>query len=541
MLATVLRQPASDDASRQAAWRQLVDLLAQSRTDDDVRLERDAYRRLRDWRQAIPAEVRQAAAGALAGRQVPPSLVRFFSEDTPSVARPLLRAVTLSSLQWMDLLPALSPTARALLRHRADLGAEVERALQSFGSIDFVLEAPEPQPLATMVANDEAPPSAAAPDEPVELPSIAELLNRIERHQKGEAVPPPPNAPAEPTCTAFSFETDALARLTHVEGADVGPLVGLSLLLLAEPLGGQGVDGQVAGAVRARIPFRDGRLQMAQDTPVAGGWRMSGVPVFDPRTGRFMGYRGRARRPRADEEAGQGGLFGLDAPGGSLQQLMHEIRTPLNAIVGFGEMIEHAVLGPAPRDERERAGRIVADARRLVEAVEDLDTAARIAGGTLGQRLENVTPAAMRQVIEAAGAPAARDRGAAIGLAVDPFLQPILADAGRTERMVGRLVAASMLTAAPGERLAVALSGDLDRWQLEVARGARIAGRSEADLLDPILAVEEDEGGPILGLAFSLRLVRSLAEAAGGRLEIRPDRFILTIGSAAPADASVGA
>jgi len=541
MLATVLRQPASDDAGRQAAWRQLVDLLAQTRTDDDVRLERDAYRRLRDWRRTIPVEVREAAAGALAGRPVPPSLVRFFSEDAPAVARPLLRAVTLSSVQWLDLLPSLSPTARALLRHRADLGADVERALQSFGSIDFVLEAPEPQPVTTAIANDEAPPTSAAPDVPPELPSIAELLDRIARFQQGEVAPPPPAAPVEPACTAFSFETDALAQVTHVDGAPAEALVGLSLLWLAEPMNGQGVDGQVAGAVRARIPFREGRLEMAGGGMVAGAWRVSGVPVFDARSGRFTGYRGRARRPRADEQAGRGGMFGLDAAGGSLQQLMHEIRTPLNAIVGFGEMIEHAVLGPAPRDERDRAGRIVADARRLVDAVEDLDMAARIAAGTHGGRTDTVMPSALAQAIEAAGAPVARERGAVIGLSVDPSLQPILADAARAERMAGRLVAASMLTAAPGERLSVALGGDHGRWRLEVARGARIAGRSDADLLDPALAVEEDEGGPILGLAFSLRLVRSLAEAAGGRLEIRPDRFILLIGDVQPVDASVGA
>nr|WP_280742277.1 HAMP domain-containing sensor histidine kinase [Sphingomonas jejuensis] len=280
---------------------------------------------------------------------------------------------------------------------------------------------------------------------------------------------------------------------------------------------------------------------MAAGTALAGSWRLSAVPVFDHRTGRFTGYRGSARRPRADEQAGQGGLFGLAADGGSLQQLVHEIRTPLNAIVGFGEMIEHAVLGPAPRDERERAGRIVADARRLVEAVEDLDTAARLAGGKLATQIDSVDPDAFTRAIATAATPAARERGVTLTLDADPALVPILADGGRLERMGARLVTAALLTAAPGETVTASLGGDLDHWRLDVTRSMRLAGRTEADLLDPDLGADEEEGGPILGLAFSLRLVRSLAEAAGGRLEIAADRFTLAIPSARPVDASIGA
>ena len=166
----------------------------------------------------------------------------------------------------------------------------------------------------------------------------------------------------------------------------------------------QGVDGQAAGAFRHRAPFRDARLSVAGGSAAAGEWRIAGVPVFDPRDGRFTGYRGTARRPRADERAAPGaqaGLYGSGLPADSLRQLVHELRTPLNAIVGFGEMIERQMLGPAAFPYRARADVIVDQGRRLLGAVDDLDMAARIDA----QRLD---------------APARRDRSGRLLLRREP-------------------------------------------------------------------------------------------------------------------------
>ena len=62
----------------------------------------------------------------------------------------------------------------------------------------------------------------------------------------------------------------------------------------------------------------------------------------------------------------------------SLRELVHEIKTPLNAIIGFAEIIEGQFLGPADRRYRERAAEIVAQARLLLGAIDDLDFAAKI-------------------------------------------------------------------------------------------------------------------------------------------------------------------
>ncbi len=62
----------------------------------------------------------------------------------------------------------------------------------------------------------------------------------------------------------------------------------------------------------------------------------------------------------------------------ALRETIHEIKTPLNAIIGFAEIIDGQYLGPAHRNYRHRAAEIVAQARTLLAAIEDLDFAARL-------------------------------------------------------------------------------------------------------------------------------------------------------------------
>src|SRR3546814_9089348 len=69
-----------------------------------------------------------------------------------------------------DLLPALSPLGRSLLRHRRDLGGRVGRALESFGSVDFVL------PTADPVSGDDVAGEPDAPA-PLEVPSPSPFVS----------------------------------------------------------------------------------------------------------------------------------------------------------------------------------------------------------------------------------------------------------------------------------------------------------------------------------------------------------------------------
>ncbi|TVV69529.1 sensor histidine kinase [Sphingomonas solaris] len=225
-----------------------------------------------------------------------------------------------------------------------------------------------------------------------------------------------------------------------------------------------------------------------------------------------------------------GGLYGSGLPADSLRQLVHELRTPLNAIVGFGEMIERQVLGPAALRYRVKAGVIVEQGRRLLAVVDDLDMAAS-AGETAPERSpDRIAPADLLRRLWRTHRPIAAGRGVMLEMAIEEEIGPIDADPAVIERIYARLITAAIGLGHVGERIEVRLTGTGDAAVLRLTRPAVLGDSSETTLLDPGFTPEGDwPEAPLLGLGFSLRLVRNLAAAAGGALAIEADGFVLRL------------
>jgi signal transduction histidine kinase len=587
MLATLLAQPAPTPEARAILWRQVVDVLAQGRghhVDDplvDAPRAMDAYNFLRATRPEISVEMRLAAGRGLVGRRVPPELVLLFAEDLPHIAAPMLGHVLLSGRQWLDLLPRLNSSARNLLRNRRDLGSEVEQALEGFGTSDFLIPgppdtsestlAPLAAPIEALVANAQADESEPALDTseliravaPAEAPATAEsppiaisgaatsetqirdLLSRIEtfRARYPQATPQDAMAP-EPGGQAdsgapienFRFETGVDGVICWVHGAPRGPLIGETIAVAARQTD-HGVDGHAAGAYRSRTPFRDARLTIAGEGPASGEWRISAVPFFDQKDGRFSGYRGTARRPRADESAAAitGGARTRPDPerNDSLRHLAHELRTPLNAIIGFSEMIDQQVRGPASSAYRGRAQEILEQSKKLLSAVEDLDMVAAARAAEPATTPALVDAASILTRLHASYEAVAAERASGLAFRIDSTLPPVAVDGPTVERMLSRLLAATIAMAVEGERISVDLQRDPRRsthMLLTIMRPRALIGRDEKMLLDPGYNPDGNwPDAPVLGLGFALRLVRNLAIASGGMLEIDATRFHLSL------------
>lgn len=514
-LATALGQTADSAAARQAIWRQLVDLLGAP--GDEEYLRDAAFERLRDWREDVPISARQSAALLLLSRSsIAVDLVEFFAEDATVVFAPLLAGVNFRGKVWRRLIPRLSPVARALLRHRRDLPKGAWRALDAYGPVDLMIEGPAE--------------SAERPaNEGYTAPDIRELRARIDAFREGHA--PAPAAPE----TEFSFETDGEGLIRWCDARARGAVIGLSIAD-ATPGQAHGVDGHAAGAFRARAPFRDARLTVARSGAAGGAWSISGVPLFDAATGRFTGYRGTARRPRVGERAEGEGLLGSTLTGDSLRQLAHEVRTPLNAIAGFAEMISRQMLGPAPAAYRARAAEILEETRRLDAVLDDLQEASQVEAAQLRLTPERVDCALLLARVTAALTPLATMKGAQIVLSAAPGCGTAMLDPVSAERMMTRLMSAAIGLVRPGESLEVALLPAGAATRISVSRPALVTRFDERALLDACdIDGEDDAGAPLaLGLGFTLRLVRSLAEASGGRLLLEPDAFCLDL----PADES---
>lgn len=522
MLATALALDVEDVAGQTAQWRQLVDLIVQARGDLSETVRSAVLDRIAALRASVPVDQRRSAATQLAARAGDSDAVALFGVDEPMVAAPILSCAGLDGKAWQVLIPQLPAASRALLRNRRDLPEAAMRALASYGLTDFALPATEGQVADT--GNQ-----------------IRELVARIEAfRQSGGDVSAQPAQIAED----FGFEASADGLIDWIVGAPREALIGLAIGEIADA-GGYGVDGQAAGAFRRRAPFRNARLSVAGAGPAGGDWLISASPVFNPRDGRFAGYHGTARRPRADEIAGPVANFaGTTMPVDSLRQLIHELRTPLNAILGFAAMIDGQLLGPAANIYREKAQAIVADGERLLEMVDDLDQAARArrdADVVLADVISD--PAAMLHRIEGRLAPSLAARGTKLTIDADEPVEVAGVNPAVLERMMGRLIASALALAEPGEALAVALLHDTTgRAQLLVARPAALVGVADAQLLDPGYAPDMPyPDAPLLGLGFTLRLIEGLARDVGGRLMIADTAFLLTLPSAqAQADLPAG-
>ena len=549
-LATVLAADAAPGFGAEAAWRQLADLIGRGRVPD----VEAAVERLRTLRDRVPAPVRAASARALASGAPPAALVALLAEDEPATAAPVLRAATLPAAEWLSLLPRLTPRARALLRNRRDLPAEVVRGLASFGATDLVLgherpaEAtpvapvvvpkPEPAPRPVVVPISPPPPPSpfvAVGDVARALPVVAEALRqtadvprfeiadlvaRIDAFRRDQPVATP--APVPPP-ERFEFHTDPAGVVRWVEGVARAPLVGIDVAR-AGTQGAATVDAGIAQAFRARAAFRDMRLQVGGESSASGAWRLAGVPRFDRATGRFMGLAGTARRPRDDPPASSG-AGAADA----LRQLVHELRTPISAIAGFSELIGTELLGPVPPVYRDRARLIQGEAAGLSAAIDDLDTAARLESDALELRAATVDLARVVTDAVAALQPLAAARRAIL-IAETSVLAEVTADDRSVARLVDRFLTAAIAAAEPGERLTAQLVRKTRSVRLHVTRPRALTVGDDDALLTAVPAGAGESGlGPLLGVGFTLRLVRDLAAALGGALAIAPDRLTLRL------------
>ena len=489
-LRTVLAQPASDPHDRAVRWRQLVELVARAGGEADRDLAAQAIDEIRAGAGTIDERVRVAAALAVAPLALPEDLVATFAADRLAVAAPVLASAKLTASEWKRLSAAASGECRDFIASMHSEAVPKER----------------PPP----AAEERQAPAAEEREPERSIPSISDVVARIERlrqAREGDA-PAPPTPDSGEAARLFRWECNESGDIEWVDGAPRGALVGQSIAQ-----GGlqDGVDRSVERAFAARAPFHEGVLELSRGGAVGGTWKISGVPAFEPASGRFAGYRGIAERTV------EPGAAAPSADSDSLRELAHEIKTPLNAIIGFAEIISGEYLGPAESRYRQRAGEIVGQARLLLSAVEDLDLAARLRShaGSPKAELSDCLARSWEEIDRYA-----RERGVHVNVAGGDEPACCALDPALTERLVERLCMAVVGFAAEGERLRFRIGSDAQCCALTVNRPAGLAG---ADLAPERNRRSSDTA------TLPLRLVIGLARTAGGDLETSDNELRLRL------------
>jgi signal transduction histidine kinase len=521
-LETALRQVDDDVQGQAAKWQQLVDILAQSPRDFDVGYVADGLEKVRQFLPAVPAAIREQCVRSLAGRIQSPPLVLLLSGDIPPIAASAIAGANLSDQEWADIIPDLPTRARGFLRNRLDLGLQARRALTVWSAADFVL--PEPAAAgAGFAANS------------VQIRDIVERIERLRSERETREAPYLPFADDEfrdypEFIDEIRFETDDNGTVSWIEGAPPGAVVGVDI---AEPAfdDGPGPDAYGAAAFRQRMPLENARMRLCGADMIAGDWRINAAPFFNSINGRFQGYRGILRRPNIAESA----LIPSDETANSdhIQQLVHELRTPLGAIIGFSEIIEQQLFGPVTEDYRVLARNILNDAEKLLAGFDDLSTAARIESGQLN------IGAGVTDCAWLSNRLADRLRGLSdllhvtLNLVQAHPVRPFAIDNDVAERIFSRLLSAVIIGCEPQEILDGRFRTDpgieaVNRFVLTLPQKLREMEEAELFGLGPS-SVDDASEAPLLGLGFSLRLVRNLARNVGGDLRFYNEALILML------------
>ncbi|MEL6875214.1 MAG: HAMP domain-containing sensor histidine kinase [Pseudomonadota bacterium] len=525
-LTTVLKGDLPEGQAAAAQWRQVIDLLAQKPgqlMNEEVQL---GLTRLRDLHSRVPADERALAVRALAGRLRSAPLLVYLCADDKSVAEAALEGADLPEETWLDILPQLPDMARTYLQSREDIGTEMAFALQG----DTIVVPEEDQTL--ILAEPEA-------EESSQISSLVAKIEDYRRRRISAAEPVTETAPADEGDRSYfvdnidklEFETDDSGTITWAKGPPRGAIVGVTI---SEPTfdDGPGPDAYGAAAFRQRMPLENARMRLCGAPVLAGDWRMTAIPFFAPDSGRFRGYRGVMRRPNAAEDVSAQATMDI-ARREQLQQLIHELRTPLNAIIGFSEIIEQQLFGPASSEYRNLSRSIMDEARRMLAGFEDLDMAARIDAGQMEANPGETSPDWLLDRLTERLQSLAHSKSVDLRISKAEPVRAFAIDGETVERIFARLLSAAIIACDTGEELVADLRTRIGPQPLNyfsLSRPSRIKGISEQQLLDPSQGIEGDAGDtPLLGLGFSLRLVRNLARSANGVLTLDDDRIGLTL------------
>jgi signal transduction histidine kinase len=217
-----------------------------------------------------------------------------------------------------------------------------------------------------------------------------------------------------------------------------------------------------------------------------------------------------------------------DGPGDRIRQVLHELRTPVGAIQGFAELIQQQMFGPAPNEYRALAAAIAVDAARLLAGFDEIDRLARLETGALelspgrADLREMVTQLLRR--LEGVLKP----RSARIDLTVRGGPFTLAVDEREALQLVWRLLATLAGALAPGEAIALTLTGEGGRASLTADLPIALLGDD-----DPFAASAPAQPRAIsagmFGTGFALRLARAEAAATGGTLAQRDELLRLDL------------
>ncbi|MBP6012375.1 MAG: hypothetical protein KBA31_09125 [Alphaproteobacteria bacterium] len=206
-----------------------------------------------------------------------------------------------------------------------------------------------------------------------------------------------------------------------------------------------------------------------------------------------------------------------------LATMSHELRTPLNAIIGFSEMIEREMFGPAG-DKRyvEYAGHVHQSGAHLLSLIGDILDLSKIEAGKMELHCEQI---AVGDLIESARRLSRADASHQVTVLLEDGLPMLQADRRAALQMIMNLLSNAVKFTPKGGAIAATAIARADGGVTLAVRDSGI-GIATADI-PRALAVYSQVSNPETrrhaGTGLGLPIVAALMKLHGGSLELESE------------------
>ncbi|MEB3330261.1 MAG: response regulator [Candidatus Sericytochromatia bacterium] len=195
-----------------------------------------------------------------------------------------------------------------------------------------------------------------------------------------------------------------------------------------------------------------------------------------------------------------------------LANMSHELRTPMNAILGFTELVHNGALGPVTDKQREGLGRVLRNARNLLDLINDVLDLSKIEAGKMELAFQDFSPRAVVEGVLATIEPLAAKKGLEVRLLGDTPPDLVAGDEGKVRQIVLNLLSNAVKFTETGTiDVTVATLGAV--WTVAVKdSGIGIAPELHGLIFEEFRQVDasstRSRGGTGLGLAICQKMAR---------------------------------
>ena len=359
---------------------------------------------------------------------------------------------------------------------------------------------------------------------------------RDERAPRPEPAGEPGTVDRQPAA-AWTWETDAALRIDFLcpgvrKGLGYAPdeLIGARL----DSLTATGSDAaRLGGFLSGRAPFRDLDLLLARRDGTPALFRLSGGPLFCPKSGDFVGFRGEGHDqtdPAAREAALRRLVESTEAANRSKREFIanmsHDLRTPLNAIIGFSEIMAQQAFGPLGDERYQGYARMTLDsAKHLLGLIGNLLDVANIEAGNFELEECEIDPAELLRRVQCLVCESRSSEAPTLTSECPAELPQVFGDDGKLQQALRHLLSNAMKFTPGGGRVHLSARRAPDGGVCFVVEdsGIGIAAEDFATAFAPFGQVKQEGAPCVEGSGLGLPLAKAMAELHGGTLKLESE------------------